>query len=204
MPMGSNSPLPGKQVERPAAQSFHDHSQQDEVEVAVDEALPRGGFQPFIEDSPQRFVCTLELLFQRQVGSEPRDMGQQLLDGDRFLAVALEAGQVIRHAVSQPKGAILDERHHGRGGCHHLGERRQVEQRIDGHRLARRANRPQAERFPVDGPAPVGHQHDGAGKIARQDRLLHDRSDPRQAGRVDRRGPSRLARRYGGDQEKRE
>ena len=43
-----------------------------------------------------------------------------------------------RHAIGQPDPAVLDQLHHARRRRHDLGERREVEDRVERHRLGRR------------------------------------------------------------------
>ena len=54
-------------------------------------------------------------------------------------AVALEAGDERRHAIAEPESALLDQHHHARRRRHDLGQRREVEDRVERHRLDRRA-----------------------------------------------------------------
>ena len=65
------------------------------------------------------------------------------------LLAALELGNVIGDLVVQPERALLEELHQRRRGGDHLGERRHIEDRIDGHVLELRETTP-ACRTPCD------------------------------------------------------
>ncbi len=73
-------------------------------------------------------------------------------------APALKLGQVRRHRIVDAQLALLEQQHErGRGG-HHFGKRRDVEDGIDGHSLARRNQRAASVRLAMHDFAFVPHQ----------------------------------------------
>jgi len=65
-------------------------------------------------------------------------MRQQLSNRNVALAVALEAGNIRCHPIAQADAALLDEHHHARRRGDDLGQRRQIEDGVERHRLDRR------------------------------------------------------------------
>jgi hypothetical protein len=115
---------------------------------------------------------------------------QEVADGDVALAVAFEAGNVGRDAVIQPDPPVLHKHHHGRRGGHDLGERGEVEDRVQGHRLGRRFDGAPPERLLVEDLVAAADDHDGPRQLSRLDRFLHDRGN-----RLEARGVQALPRR---------
>ncbi len=77
-------------------------------------------------------------------------MRHQLADCDFVLAIGFELRPVFKHRIFQANLALLQELHHrGRRGDH-LGQRRHIKNRVDGHRFFLWFQRPMAEGTPVD------------------------------------------------------
>ena len=128
----------------------------------------------------------LEDLVEREVGGEAGGVRQQLGDGDRPPALTPEPRHVDGDAVAQPETPLLDEHHDAGGGRHHLGQGREVEHRVERHRLGcSRRQRTRAEGPLVHDLAAVPHQHHRRRKTPVADGLLDQRVDPGEAGRVD-------------------
>ena len=106
-------------------------------------------------------------------------------------AVALEAGHERRHPVAQAELALLDQHHHAGRRRHDLGERGEVEDRVERHRLDRRDQRAAADRLLIEDPVAAADQHHRAGQLLLGDCLLHERLDRVEPALVDR---GRLAR----------
>ncbi len=98
-------------------------------------------------------------------------------DGDVGLPVPLEPGNERRNAIVQTHLAALHEQHHARRGRHDFGQRREVEDRIERHRLDGRHQRPIADRFLIQHPIAPANQHDGARELLLGDRALDERLD---------------------------
>ena len=101
----------------------------------------------------------------------------QVANGDAVLAVLRELGNERRHRIGQADAALFHQHHHGRRGGHHLGQRRQVEDRVQRHRLGRRLHRALAVRLPERDLIATAHHDHGAGKLPGLDRVGDDLVD---------------------------
>ena len=122
-------------------------------------------------------------LFGVRVGRQARGMGQQMPDPGVFgrvppgVPVGTKSGNV--HLDPVPKGDLppLRQDHDRRRRGDGLGDRGQVEDRVDGHRLVLR--NPLA--FPIgppeDGLPFPGHEEDGPRELLALDRVVDDRVD---------------------------
>ena len=185
-PQGPEYPLVREAFEGHPADPSDYLPQQHEVQVAVDEPFAGGRGRRQGEDAGDGRPGALEDLLERQVGGEAGRVRQQLGDGDRPPTPALEPRHVGGDAVPQPETPLFDEHHDAGGRRHHLGQGREVEHRVERHRLG--CSRPQRTR--AEGPlvhdlAAVSHEHHRAGKTPVADGLLDHRVDPGEAGRVD-------------------
>src|SRR5262249_38063376 len=111
-------------------------------------------------------------------------MGKQLSNRDVVFAVGAELGDVARDRVFQAELARLHQMQHAGRGGHHFGERRQIEQRVDGHGLPARRQRAIAERFLVDDAPVVPHSQNSTGYAVIIDLLLDQTIDGREVGGV--------------------
>ena len=184
---GPENPLVRKAFEGCPADPPDDLAQQHEVQVAVDEPFAGGCGRRQGDGAGDRRFGALEDLVKRQVGGEAGGVRQQLGDGDRLPALASEPRHVIGDAVAQTQAPLFDEHHDGGGRRHDLGQGREIEHRVERHRLGC----PRCQRARPEGPlvhdlAGVPHEHHRAGKTPVADGLLDHRVDPREAGRVDR------------------
>ena len=93
------------------------------------------------------------------------------------LAVALESRNERRHAIDQAELALLDQHHHARRRRHHLGQRSDVEDRVERHRLGRRHQRPVADRLLIDDAVADADEDDGARQPLLADLVAHQRLD---------------------------
>ena len=106
-------------------------------------------------------------------------------------AVALEPGHERRYPVVEAQLAALDQNHHAGRRRHHLGERGEVEHRVQRHRLDSRDQRALPDRLLIEDPVPAPDQHHRSGQLLLGDCLLHERLDRLQPALVHR---GRLAR----------
>ena len=100
-----------------------------------------------------------------------------MTDGDLSLAVALEARNVGGHTIVEPDPALLDEHHDARRRRDDLGERRQIENRVERHRFGSRHERPIPDRLLVQNPIASPDEDDGAGEFLVRDRFPDERLD---------------------------
>ena len=126
-----------------------DVAEQEEVDVAVDEALVGARERDLLDRQFDGAVVADPVEGQIDIRPQPGRVRQEMTDRDVLLAVALEAGHVVRHAIVQPDAALLHEQHRARRRGDDLGERRRVEDRVERHRLARGLDGAGAERLPI-------------------------------------------------------
>ncbi|MCR4413655.1 MAG: hypothetical protein NUV77_14635 [Thermoguttaceae bacterium] len=112
-------------------------------------------------------------------------MGQELKHGHRILPLAGELGQVLGHGVVEPDAPVFHEEHYARRGGHGLGERRQVEHRVDRHRDRRRLDLPVPIRPEKDHLAVPTDGHDTPRNPLRLDGLGHGLIDLGEARCID-------------------
>ena len=89
-------------------------------------------------------------------------MRQQVPHADLFPPVAGEFRQIDGHRSLEVKVAALDQEQDGGSGGHDLGQRSGVKNRVEGHRLRRRKERPVAIGAVVNGIVVFEPEH-GAG-----------------------------------------
>ena len=164
-----------KLVERRAARAMHDLAQQEEVDVAVDEALAGRGGRHFLAGQLDGGVVPLPRIGKVHVGPEAADVRQQVADRDAALAVALEARHVPRHRIVQPDATLFHQPHHGGRRRDHLGQRREVEDRIGGHRLGRGDDGALAVGLLEQDDVAPANQHDRARHLPGLDGLEDER-----------------------------
>ena len=83
----------------------------------------------------------------------------------------------VDDAIDQPQLALLDQHHHAGGRRHHLGQRREIEDRVERHRFARRHLRAVADRLLVDDAVAQADEHDCPGQPPLLDLLADQRLD---------------------------
>ena len=116
-----------------AAHGLRDLTQQDVAQVAVEERLPRGRLELPRADPLQRPGGPLPVVVHVIHRSQASRVEQQLLHGDGVPVGALERGEERGDAVREGELALLDQHHDRRGGRHRLGQRGEVEDRVQGH-----------------------------------------------------------------------
>ncbi len=169
-----------------AGDARDDVAEQKEIDVAVDVALARRRRQEDVARAADRLVRPGEFRLQRQIRRQSRGVREQLKNRDRGLPTRGERRNEFRHRIAQPHASLLDQLHHARRGGHHLGERGQIEDRVLGHRLARRQNSTLAECLAVHHPIAVADQDDGARQLVPCDRGGDHHRNLREAGAVSR------------------
>src|SRR5262249_13746708 len=96
-------------------------------------------------------------------GRQPGAVGHQLFYRDPFLSLLAKLRDVMRHRFAEADLALLDENHYRGRGSDDLGERREVEHRVEGHRLPLGRDRAVAKGFSINHTAVAGDENDGAG-----------------------------------------
>ena len=106
-------------------------------------------------------------------------MRQQVADGDVGAIRALPCGNVLADAIVEAEHAALDLLHGERRGREHLGQRRQVEDRVVCRRRRGRLVAEASECPAPEGPGRVADFNDRRGKRLLPDSLLEyrDRRD---------------------------
>ena len=101
-----DDPRADELVQRHAAHAVHDLTQQEVVDVAVDEALAgrRGGH--FLDRARDRAVVVRELRAHVQVGPQPGHVRHEVTNRDCALAVAVESRDVGRHPIAEPDATV--------------------------------------------------------------------------------------------------
>ena len=122
----------------------------------------------------------MRIVLQGVVRHQSRPVAEQVLDRDPVLAVVVQLGKELDHAVLQPQLPLLDQEHDGRCRDDGLGQRGHVEDRVASHRLGRRVDGSTTRDVHVGDRSPPSHDHHGA----------RDRSLRRWPGRRPRRSAS--------------
>ncbi len=117
MPSGSNTRALQIRIERLAGDARDDVAEQKEIDVAVDERFAGSGRRHFILRQLDRRVVTGPRM-QIDIGTQPRDVRQQVTDRDATFSVPLESRDVRRNRVVEAEASVLDERHHRSGRRH--------------------------------------------------------------------------------------
>ena len=107
-------------------------------------------------------------------------MGQQVADGDVFLAILSEFGNVFCHRIVQAYFTLLHQLHDGGGSGDHLGERCQIENGVGCHGLAAGLEGAIAEGLAVDDLSVVPYQQHSAGHLVVVDGVEDDGVENRQ------------------------
>ncbi len=163
-------------IQRASGDDADNLAQQDEVDVGVYEALAGLGHRLVDERLPDAGFIARPGGLEIEVGPEARKMSQQVPHGD-VAPASLETRQIVCDSIVQAHLALLEQLHQRSGGGDHFGERRCVEDRIGGHRLALRHQRAAAVSFEVEhfqpaaGVDAAGQAH-GAGDLVFGDGLL--------------------------------
>ncbi len=171
-------------IERQPADLLDDPAEQDEVDVAVDDALVDARHRHLVDGQRQRVLGAAPGIGQVDVGPEAGGVREQVADGDVALPVALEAGDVAGHRIDQPQPAFFDQLHHAGRRRDDLGQRGRVEDRVERHRLARRQRGPRPDRLPDEDAIAVPDDDHRARQLLRGDRVVDQRMDARRQRRL--------------------
>ncbi len=118
-----------------------------------------------------------DLRVERPPGREPRTMREQIAERDTDLTVHAEIVAEARDAIVEAELAVAHQHHDGDRGRQRLGQRRQVEDGLDAHRLAVGSDRAEAEGA-LEGDRVAAADHDrGAGNNLLLDRFSESAFD---------------------------
>src|SRR4029453_3901760 len=106
----------------------------------------------------------------------------QVTHGDVGLAVTLESRNEAGHTIDEPNSSLLDQHHHAGRRGNDFGQRSEVEDRVERHRLAGRHQRSIADRFLVDDAVADADQHHGTRQTFLLDVAPYQRLDSFQHG----------------------
>ena len=165
-------------VQRQPAHPPDDVAEEEEVDVAVDEALRRAA-SPALPRSRSAIAVSLPVhaSARSRSGRSPEVWVSRWRMVMSRLAVALEPGHERRDPIAEAQLAALDQHHHAGRRRHHLGERGEVEHRVERHRLDSRHQRALPDRLLIQDPVAAPDQHHRSGQLLLGDRLLHQRLD---------------------------
>ena len=118
----------------------------------------------------EAFLLALPLLArprisEREIGGKAAVVGEQLANGDVLLAVGGEVGKVLGDGIVGTEFALLVELHDGGRGHEGLGERRHVEDGVEGHGLLRGFKRARTVAMAIDDLAVVANDENRAGDL---------------------------------------
>ena len=162
----TQQPVFDKLLERYATNPGDDLRQHDEVDIAVDEPSAWRLDRTLIDRQGDRGLVPLELLLERKIWPQTRQMGQEMLDRDPVLPVAVEAWEVAHHGISKTDQSIFHQHHHSRSGRNDFCQRGQIKNGIFGHQLGHWVDNTLPERLVIHRLTLVPHQHDCTGEIA--------------------------------------
>ncbi len=177
--------LAGEDVEGLPGDGLDQLAEDDEPHVAVRVRGPRRARGGERVDARQSLRPASPVVGEGVVGDEPAGVEEELFDGDRTLAVRRERGEVPRDRRPELQPALLREEVDARRRGDDLGERRQVEHRVDHHRPLLRLLAPQAVGPEEDGLAPVDDGDHGARHLAARHRAVRGLVDGRHGGARD-------------------
>ncbi len=181
-------------LERLFAHAADDLGKQEIVDVAVDEAAARRRGQHFFGGEPNRFVVAAPVEADIHVRSETRHVRQKIAHRDAILPVLREIRNERGDRVGEPHLPFLHQHHHRRRRRDDFRERRDVEDRVECHRLASGHDRAIAICLTQHDRVAPADDDDRAGELAFLDGLGDDVIEAGQAGWIE----ARIIRKFGG------
>ena len=92
------------------AQPVHQLAQQDEIDVAIDEARTRRPVGLVVQGHVDSGLVAAPRWGQRQIGRQAGKVGEEVAHGDVAFAI-LEFGKVLGDAIVQAELALLEKLH---------------------------------------------------------------------------------------------
>ena len=172
-------------LERLLAHAADDLGKQEIVDVAVDEAAARRRGQHFFRREANRFVVAAPVEADIDVRSETGHVRQKIAHRDAVLAVLGEIRNERGDRIGEPDLAFFHQHHHRRRGRDDFRERRDVEDRVERHRLARGLDRATAVRLAQHDRVAAADDDDGAGELAFLDGVGDDVIEAGEAGEIE-------------------
>src|SRR5581483_2112983 len=178
--------LAAEAVERDGGDALDGLAEQHEVEVGVERFARRRRLgllamdllvHPLLgpvaghEVDLATFLDLRNLLKERPPRREPRAMREHLAEGDVALVVDAEVVEEARHPVAQAQLVLAHQQHHRDRRRQGLGQRREVEDRLQPHRRAFGHQRAMAEGALEHDVGAAAHDQRRAGNHAALDRL---------------------------------
>ena len=174
--------LGGVFVQALAGDAFDEFAQQNEIRVAVDEAIAGRIHQRFVVDFPHQRVFAAERGGKWRIGRESGSVREQHANCDLVFAVRGELRHIARKRIVETNFAFLEETHDGRRRGEELGERGEIENRVGSHALAMRDERAFAECFAVNHMAAMADEKNASGDFAILDGGFDNRVENRKIG----------------------
>jgi len=165
----------GEYVEGFAGETMHDLAEQNEVAIAVNEnhARWRDGLG-VVNPSQDLFGgCVVGRLGDRRKAA---GVGHELANGDLVFAIRLEFGNVAGDRIGDAQFALLHQLQNGGSGSEDLSERGEIENRVEGHRLAPGEHGAGAVGMAEDDATVMANQKDGAGELVFGDGFFYRRT----------------------------
>ena len=158
-------------VERLARHAPHHLTEQDEAGVAVLERGARRVVERHLRQQRGRLRKSGIQRAARRDRRQARAVREQPPDRDHVVRASAEFFEIPPERPVELDLTALDERHHGERRAERLRQRRDVEDRVLGHRHVIGHHAPRAPRAPIDDLVAAPEEDDDAGNLARSDRV---------------------------------
>ena len=162
-------------VQRLSRNPLHQRSQDNKIDVAVGKLRPRRVLRCLCKRHPISRFLPFPRRFEIQVRRQPRVVREQLPHRDVFFSILRKLRQILRYRIVQPHLALFHQLHHSRSCNNHLGQRRQIKNRVQCHRLAPRLQCTLAVGLAIDHLPVMPDQQDSARNGPVMHRPLDDR-----------------------------
>ncbi len=160
---GREDVRPGAGGQGIAVQPSRDFAEQDEVDIAILEHGSRRDGAFFRQRHADAGLVAAPVGVEVEIGPQAGKMRHQMTQGDIGFA-ALEFGEVLGDAIVDAESAPLEKLHQDRRRGDHLGERGDVEDRVERHGFAPGRERAEPVGFAVEDTALVADNQDRSGQ----------------------------------------
>src|SRR5207247_1255894 len=99
---------------------------------------------------------------QIEIRPKSGEVGEELTQGDRLFAPSNELRQIAPDSIAEADLSSFSQKHDRGRGCHYLGERSHIENRVRRHRFPVWLQCPVAERLEITDLSSPRYQNHGA------------------------------------------